>query len=199
MEDFGKTVDSSNHPPIAVVTRKPNSKEESPEPSDNEATTEGPLPKISEQYYLWLRAMRRRWRKKQGAHWGTPTSAPVAAFFRGTRVRTRSQRWDIVQIRPTKIAGRFTLWLSVDSELVSVTLRIPRIFYLNLKSPPRDGLFQTDYYTCEKVIRNLARDINGANLYMVVVREETYQEIEEHFVDLINDPNVDGVFEQQAG
>jgi DNA polymerase epsilon subunit 1 len=198
MEDFGKTVDSSNHPPIAVVTRKPNGKEESPEPSDNEATTEGPLPKISEQYYLWLRAMRRRWRKKQGAHWGTPTSAPVAAFFRGTRVRTRSQRWDIVQIRPTKIAGRFTLWLSVDSELVSVTLRIPRIFYLNLKSPPRDGLFQTDFYSVEKVIRNLPRDIHSANLYKVVVREETYQDIEEHFVDLTNDPNVDGVFEQQA-
>ena len=32
----------------------------------------------------------------------------------------------------------------------------------------------------------------------MVVREETYQEIEEHFVDLINDPNVDGVFEQQV-
>ncbi|KAJ6457089.1 hypothetical protein C8R47DRAFT_175215 [Mycena vitilis] len=30
-----------------------------------------------------------------------------------------------------------------------------------------------------------------------VVREDMYQEIQEHFVDLTNDPNVDGVFELQ--
>ena len=118
-------------------------------------------------------------------------------MFKGTRVRT-GQRWDIVQIRSTKIAGRFTLWLSVDSNLFPVTLRIPRIFYLNLKGPPREGLFQTEFYSYEKVVRNLPRDLHSTNLYKVVVREETYQDIQEHFIDLTNDPNVDGVFEQQV-
>jgi DNA polymerase epsilon subunit 1 len=198
MEDFGKADNLGDHPRIAVVTRRPTRKDDSPEPSDREGTIEDPLPDPSKHYPEWFTAIRPRLRKKQGAHWGISPSASVPTIFRGTRVRMRSQRWDIIQIVPTKIIGRFSLWLFVDSELVSIALRIPRIFYLNLKNPPRDGLFQTDFYSCEKVIRNLPRDINGANLYKVVVREETYQDIEEHFVDLINDPNVDGVFEQQA-
>jgi DNA polymerase epsilon subunit 1 len=197
MEDFGKENNIGDRPRIAVVSRKSNHKQESPEPSDDEDTSETPLPKdaCKVDFPGVISTMKPRWRKKIAAHL---TPAPVASVFRGTRVRTRSQRWDIVQIRPTMIPGRFTLWLSVDSELVSVALRIPRIFYLNLKSPPRDGLFHTNFYSCEKVIRNLPRDIRSANLYKIVVREETYQDIEEHFVDLINDPNVDGVFEQQA-
>lgn len=198
IEDFGNTNNTLSHPRIEVVNHRPNRKEESPEPSDNEGSTDAPLPDTSKQFPSWLSVMKPLWRKRQGRHWGTSTSASLPALFKGTRVRTRSHRWDIVQIRPTKIAGRFILWLSVDSVLVSVTLRIPRIFYLNLKSPPRDGLFRTEYYSCDKVVRNLPRDIRSANLYKVVVREETYQDIEEHFVDLINDPNVDGVFEQQV-
>lgn len=197
MEDFGKENNIGDRPRIAMVSRKSNHKQESPEPSDGEDTSEAPLPKGADEVNFpgVIATMRPRWRKKIAAHLAP---ASVATVFRGARVRTRSQRWDIVQIRPTTIPGRFTLWLSVDSELVSVALRIPRIFYLNLKSPPRHGLFHTDFYSCEKVIRNLPRDIRGANLYKIVVREETYQDIEEHFVDLINDPNVDGVFEQQA-
>jgi DNA polymerase epsilon subunit 1 len=199
MEDFGNAETLGNRTHIAVVSRRPNRKEYSPdEQSDGDDIVQDLRPKPEGNFPDYIQAMRLHWRRKQGAHGGISTST-VPSIFRNNRVRMRSQRWDIIQIRSTKFSGRFTLWLAVDSELVSVTLRIPRIFYVNLKSPPPDGLFQTDYYTCEKVIRNLPRDINGANLYMVVVREETYQEIEEHFVDLINDPNVDGVFEQQAG
>lgn len=196
MEDFGKADNLDGHSRIAVVTRRPNRKKDSPEPSDGEDAIDDPLPSPSKHYPKWFSMLMTRLRKKRKAHLEISSSVPT--IFRSTRVRTRSKRWDIIQIRPTKISGRFTLWLSVDSELVSVTLRIPRIFYLNLKTPPRDGLFQTDFYSCEKVIRNLPRDLNSANLYKVVVREETYHEIEEHFVDLINDPNVDGVFEQQV-
>jgi hypothetical protein len=30
------------------------------------------------------------------------------------------------------------------------------------------------------------------------VKEDVYREIQEHFMDLVNDPNVDGVFERQV-
>ena len=36
------------------------------------------------------------------------------------------------------------------------------------------------------------------NLYKITVREDVYHETREHFVDLMNDPNVDGVYEQQV-
>jgi hypothetical protein len=36
------------------------------------------------------------------------------------------------------------------------------------------------------------------NLYKLSVREELYVESQEHFVNLTNEPNVDGVFELQV-
>lgn len=195
IEDFGKKTSSDDLPRIAVVNRKPTNREESPDLLHSEPLPVKVLPEHN--YPAWLSAQRIRWRKKREARLAASASGIVPDMFKSTRVRG-SQRWDIMQIRPTKFAGRFTLWLSVDSKLFSVTLRIPRVFYLNLKSPPREGIFQTEFYSCEKVIRNLPRDLHSANLYRVIVREETYQDIQEHFVDLINDPNVDGVFEQQV-
>jgi DNA polymerase epsilon subunit 1 len=118
-------------------------------------------------------------------------------MFKGTRIRS-NHRLDIVQIRQSKTPGRFILWLSIDSELVSVPLRISREFYIHLKKPTADTLFRTDYYSCTKVTRNLPRDAPSTNLYKIVVREDIYQEIQEHFIDITNDPNVDGVYELQV-
>ena len=85
----------------------------------------------------------------------------------------------------------------MDSELLAVPLRVPREFYIHLKKPAEN--IQTEYYSCEfKVTRNLPHDLPCINLYKIIVREEVYQKIQEHFVDLTNDPNVDGVFEQQV-
>jgi DNA polymerase epsilon subunit 1 len=155
-----------------------------------------PLPNPSVNYSAWVKAMKPRWRLRQAARSGS-SSGLVPAMFREARLRTRHHRWDVIQIRPSKIAGRFTLWLSIESELVAVALRIPREFYIHMRTP-RENLFRNDIYSCEKVIRSLPRGRQCANLYKVSVREDTYQEIQEHFVDLTNDPNVDGVFEQQV-
>lgn len=91
------------------------------------------------------------------------------------------------------------MWVSVEGELTPVPLRIPRQFYLHFKNPPRVELFRTEYYQLEKVARHLPRDIPCNNLYKVVVKEDVYEDIREHFTDLTNDPNVDGVFELQVG
>ena len=55
-----------------------------------------------------------------------------------------------------------------------------------------------EYYTCTKVTRNLPRDMPCTNLYKIVVCEDIYQEIQEHFIDITNDPNVDGIYELQV-
>lgn len=195
MEDYG----TQKHPDkgrIAVVSRKA-TRRPSPEAEEDDAYSV-PLPDPSLNYSAWLKAIKPRWRKMREARWGGETSAVVPSMFRGARIRT-TQRWDIVQIRPSKIPGRFTLWVSVDGELTPVPLRIPRQFYIHLKNPPRDELFRTDYYQLEKVMRHLPRDIPCNNLYKVVVKEDVYEDIQEHFTDLTNDPNVDGVFERQVG
>lgn len=163
-----------------------------PEPGVAEEDKALPDPMIS--YSAWLKAIRPRWkRRRQGPD---PRSVVVPSMFSNVKVRA-DRRWDIVQIRPTATLGRYMLWLSVDSELIPLPLRIAREFYVHLRTP-KEEIFRTDFYSYEKVSRNLPRDLPCINLYKITVREDLYREISEHFIDLTNDPNVDGVFELQV-
>ncbi|KAK7064720.1 DNA polymerase epsilon catalytic subunit [Favolaschia claudopus] len=192
IEDFGGLEGVAGGRRVAVVSKK--TRKPSPEPED-EGTDEVPDPHVN--YSGWIKAMRPRWKYRQEIRSGSANASTVVpAMFKNARVRT-NRKWDILQIRPSKTPGRYILWLSVDSDVISLPLRIPREFYINLRTPKED-IFQSQYYTWEKVTRNLPRDLASANLYKVVAREEVYQEIQEHFIDLTNDPNVDGVFELQV-
>ncbi|KAL4079949.1 hypothetical protein V8B97DRAFT_1928963 [Scleroderma yunnanense] len=194
MEDFGiSKVPSTGR--IAVVTRKP--KQTQREESDEEEVDNTPLPDPNTNYSSWLKAIKPRWRKLREARLGGPAAVVVPSMFKGARIQT-TQRWDVVQIRPSKIPGRFVLWVSIDGQLTSVPLRIPRQFYLHLKTKPKDDLFRTEYYQCDKVVKHLPRDIPCKHLYRIIVKEDLYHDIEEHFTDLMNDPNVEGVFERQV-
>ncbi|KDQ64760.1 hypothetical protein JAAARDRAFT_145864 [Jaapia argillacea MUCL 33604] len=195
MEDFGnQPTQAEGRIRIAVVNRKRAPVQDIHEESENEE--EPTPPDATVDYHGYLSLKRARWRKGIEIRWGGTTAAVVPKIFKGAQVRT-NYRWDVVQIRPSKIAGRFTLWLSVDSKLVGIPLRIPREFYLHTRIPPKDGRFRTDLYSCDKVVRNLPRGLPCSNLFKVVVREEVYQEGQEHFIDLMNDPCVDGVYELQ--
>ena len=115
----------------------------------------------------------------------------------GSRNLRTIHRWDIVQIRQGDRPGRFDLWLSVKGELHLVPLRIPREFYVHLRTP-REDQFETNEYSAQKITRTLPHDRPCLNLYRLSVREELYIESQEHFVNLTNEPNVDGVYELQV-
>ncbi len=153
-------------------------------------------PDPASDYPGWIRTMRARWKHKLNSRLGSDTNTAVPAIFRNVRV-TANRRWDVVQIRGSSLPGRFLLWLSVDGALVSVPLRIPREFYLNFKRHP-DGVFHDEMYSAERVTRHLPHDAPSMNLYKISVSETLYQENQEHFIDLMNDPNVDGVYELQV-
>ncbi|KAF7367382.1 DNA polymerase epsilon catalytic subunit [Mycena sanguinolenta] len=189
MEDFGAPESGAGGRRLAVVTKK--ARKPSPEPEDD---VDQPVPDPSVDYSGWIKAMRPRWKYRQEMRSGSATTI-VPAMFKNTKVRT-NRKWDVLQIRPSKTLGRYILWLSVDSDIISLPLRIPREFYINLRTP-KEEIFQSQYYSWDKVTRSLPRDLISTNLYKIVVREDVYQEIHEHFIDLINDPNVDGVFELQ--
>ncbi|KAG6890040.1 hypothetical protein C0995_012497 [Termitomyces sp. Mi166 len=196
IEDIGKQKTShTDRLRIGVVHRK-KTRKQSPEPEPEDLL----LPDPSVNYSAWIKAMRPRWKKRHDARLGSSATSAVPAMFRGAasaRVRT-NYRWDIVQIRSTKIPGRFDLWISVNSELHRIPLRIPREFYIHLKQPKKDDFFRFDYYIVEEVTRSLPRDLPCKHLYKITVREDVYCNIQEHFIDLVNDSNVDGVFEQQV-
>lgn len=90
------------------------------------------------------------------------------------------------------------LWLAVGGDLISIPLRIPREFYLHLRTPAKPNQFSKDMYSSEKVTRGLPRERPCVNLYKISVREDVYISGQEHFIDLTNDPNVDGVYELQV-
>ncbi|KAI0057193.1 DUF1744-domain-containing protein [Artomyces pyxidatus] len=196
IEDLGSDSQRPSRPRIAVVNRKPRRRAASPGSQPVQIFTK-PLPDPSRNYSAWLKAMRPRWKQRRAGRLADPDASSMPSMFRGTKMRSAS-RWDIVQLRSTRTSGRYDLWMYVDSDLVSIPLRIPREFYLHLRTDPPEGLFRTDLYACERVVRNLPRNIPCTNLYKITVREDVYQEGQEHFMDLTNDPNVDGIFELQV-
>ncbi len=171
------------------VARKPRSVTEEQE----EVTVRMPDPR--KDYSGYLRAARVQWRKKFHAGRQKEGEANMHSMFRGVKsVMTR--HWDIVQIRHNN-RGKFTMWLSVNSELVPITLRIPREFYLNFKTPPKPDE-NAVHYSRERVIRTLPRERPCLHLYKYSMSEETYLEESVHFMAEINNPNVDGVYELQV-
>ncbi|KAF9451608.1 DUF1744-domain-containing protein [Macrolepiota fuliginosa MF-IS2] len=193
IEDVGAETVKAGKPRIAVVRRKV-TRQQTPEEEDTEDT---PLPDPNISYSAWIKAMRPRWKRRRELCMGDGTNNTVVpTMFKGVKVRARN-RWDIVQLRPSSTPGRFVLWLSIDSDLVSVPIRIPREFYIHMKTR-REDLFLPGCYQYERVTRNLPHELPCVNLYKVTVREDVYHERRTHFIDLINDPNVDGVYEQQV-
>jgi DNA polymerase epsilon subunit 1 len=105
---------------FAVIKKKV--RERTPEIKDLE---EIPIPNPNLHYRDWIRAMRPRWKQRRELrNGGDSASVIIPSMFKGAKVQRRN-RWDIVQIRPSSTPGRFILWLSVGSELVSAPIRIP--------------------------------------------------------------------------
>ena len=196
IEDIGDPDKSSHRRRIAVVNRKP--RKNLVPASEKDDVSSRPLPDPSRNYSAWIRAVRPRWGQRRGMRTVNADSTTVPSMFRGVTKSKTTSRWDIIQLRPTRSPGRYDLWLSVDAELVSIPLRIPREFYLHLRVDLPDGLFRSDLYEWEKVTRSLPRNMPCTNLYKIITREDVYQENQEHFIDLTNHPNVDGIFELQV-
>lgn len=195
IEDIGNP---SQGPPLrtAVVRRRKSveRRQDSPESQPETAPRRGNLT-WKKDYSKWLESARLLQFSKLFA--GTSDPAEGASRIFGSRNLRTMHRWDIVQIRQGDRLGRFDLWLSVKGELHLVPLRIPREFYVHLRTP-REDQFETSEYSAQKVTRTLPHDRPCLNLYKLSVREELYAKSQEHFVNLTNEPNVDGVFELQV-
>ncbi|KAG8992881.1 DNA polymerase epsilon catalytic subunit, partial [Tulasnella sp. 427] len=187
IEDSAGSTARGNRPKTATVTKKAKAAPVQELP---------PVPNPSVDYSGYIRAMRPRWKANIEKRLGASTEEAVPAMFRGVKVRTTTS-WDVVQIRPTNTPGRFIMWTYTDGAFTSVSLRIPREFYINLKIEPPADTFAPDY-SVESVVRTLPRGHPILNLYKVVVPERMFLGSESHFADLLNHPNVDGVYELQV-
>lgn len=146
-------------------------------------------------YSEYLKQIRPYWKSRLQANADGQSGFSVPAMFRGVRVLV-TRHWDILQIKPLS-RGRFTMWLAINSDLVPVTLRIPREFYLNFKTAPHHDELE-EHYNRERVVRTLPRDRPCQHLYKYSMSEEVFNQGESYFMNEINNPNVDGAYELQV-
>lgn len=178
---------------------------------------EVPLPDIADDYRGWVSVMKKRWAKRRherkqelkalGLTSKTAASSARAAPSAGTGrmaelISRRSMgmataNWEVIQICASARPGEFRLWVLVDSQLQSLKLRVPRQFYINFKSLPAAGTF-IEGYTVESLVRTLPRGTPCRHLFRITVSEDIYLEEEGHFSTLLNQPNVEGVYEMQV-
>ncbi|XP_053408498.1 DNA polymerase epsilon catalytic subunit A-like [Mercenaria mercenaria] len=148
-----------------------------------------------------LQAEERRERKRRRIDFGeTSSHAPVTSssrgiggFLRRTARSVMDMPWQIVQLIETGHPGQFKLWALIGSDLHAMKLNIPRMFYVNQKSP-KVGEGQM----WKKVIKTLPRSHPVMNLYEYSVPEDVYLEhINEISADL-SSPDIEGVYETQV-
>ena len=97
----------------------------------------------------------------------------------------------------TGTPGLFKLWALVGADLHSIRLVVPRIFYVNQKSPKENEALENERLW-RKVQKTLPRSHPVHNLYEYRVPEEVYNA---HASDLVADlstPDVEGIYETQV-
>ncbi|ORY88326.1 DNA polymerase epsilon catalytic subunit A [Leucosporidium creatinivorum] len=189
MEDFGSRAKK------AVVAREP-----TPPPPLL------PAPDITENYPAWLAYMKPIWRQRRQEHAAAARGGGFASKggTLGSMIHQQSslltsQVWDIVQITPVpERPGDFKMWLLIRDTLQSVRLRVRREFLVNfVELPDQEDAFPKSCIV-EAISRTLPRAQRALNLVRISTSEDDYIEDEPQYGELLNGPNVDGVYEQQV-
>jgi DNA polymerase epsilon subunit 1 len=109
-------------------------------------------------------------------------------------MNTRFQKsWEILCINETNQLGVFKMWTLVDTDLYSVNLQLPRMFYVNQIKP-----LEKDSSLCRRSTKHLPRSQPSFNLYEYVIPEHIFQK---HYNDIMlefSNPNVEGIYEMNV-
>lgn len=101
-----------------------------------------------------LRAEQRKRRRMESSEFGAggsggisraSTVAGIGGFLRRTAQTLLDTPWQIVQIAETGDPGVYRLWTIVGTDLHAMKLIVPRIFYVNQKTP-KEGEGASQYF-----------------------------------------------------
>lgn len=165
-----------------------------------------------EEIQLWLAFQKRKWsfmqrrkaegiRRQQRIQRNAPKAAGtfdvqsgMTSFIQKTAQGLMSACWQVIQIVETTTPGLFTMWVLIGSELHRIKLKVPRIFFINQKTPKPEET--GNFY--RKVHRTLPRANEAKFLYEYRVPEEHYlQHMNELYAEL-SVPEVEGIYETQV-
>ncbi|XP_067928568.1 DNA polymerase epsilon catalytic subunit A-like [Watersipora subatra] len=116
----------------------------------------------------------------------------LSGFMQQTANSILSVPWQILQICETAVTGKYKAWILIHNDLHSVTINLPRMFYVNYTVPREDGP------RWRKVKRTLPRSHPVEHLYENVIPEDFYgNHVSEITAELCN-PDVIGIYETQT-
>ncbi|XP_055613279.1 DNA polymerase epsilon catalytic subunit 1 [Uranotaenia lowii] len=120
-------------------------------------------------------------------------AATLGGFLRKTQRSLIEQTWHVIQVIATDEMGNFNVWAMVGEELHKIRLTIPRIFYVNQRTPAplEEGTMW------KKVHRILPRARPVYHLYQYVVPENVFRDNRLGMLADLATPDIEGIYETQ--
>lgn len=121
------------------------------------------------------------------------TAATLGGFLRRAQRSLIEMPWQIIQIVNVGDLGDFYVWAMIDEELHKIKLKIPRIFYVNQRTPapPEEGSLW------KKVHRVLPRSRTVHYLYQYSVPEAVFKDNRLGMLADLATPDIEGIYETQ--
>lgn len=101
--------------------------------------------------------------------------------------------WQIIQIVNLGDMGNFLVWAMIGEELHKIKLTVPRIFYVNQRTPAPEE----EDCLWKKVHRNLPRSMTAYFLYQYTVPEEMFKDNRLGMLADLATPGIEGIYETQ--
>ncbi|KAK4697394.1 DNA polymerase epsilon subunit 1, partial [Lecanoromycetidae sp. Uapishka_2] len=208
LEDFGSTQLAKAK--IGEATRMVQ-KRKAPEPAtvtsvDPYASLPSKMPSMTENYEEFLRYQKRKWKIQKQARirrrqlFGERSNQAADAlggFFRNQAETVFINTWQVLQLRETETPGQIKAFVLLDNKVHSLTVKVPRILFLNLKG---SELPDVDIEGCavEKVTHTLPNGHPSVHLFKLVMPEEVYVREAPKVAILFNHPSIEGIYEKHV-
>lgn len=215
---------SQSAPGVPVVTsRKRTRTQENPEaPPKTWREALGNPPEMGttrEELVTWIKFQKQKWRfqleqrkklrgdaaNKRVRHDEVPLvdSVPkgpmtsLGGFLRRAQRNLIEMTWQIVQIVPIDQDGHYNLWAMIGDDLQKIKLEIPRIFYVNQRTPAPPCEDENDKISWKKVHRVLPRSRPTFHLYQYTVPEKVFRDNGLGMLVDLAAPDIEGIYETQ--
>ncbi|XP_018009711.1 DNA polymerase epsilon catalytic subunit A isoform X2 [Hyalella azteca] len=169
----------------------------------------------------WIRFQKRKWAlqrsqkcndRSKRPNLGLGDAAQCSGGGRGvvrvgnpaslTHLLMRNQRsirdvpWQVIQLAETAVAGQFKVWALVGHELHCLKLTVPRIFYVNQRTPKTDN--DGNGVVWRKISKTLPRSHPALHLYEYCVPEQVFVEHTNKIMADFSTPDIEGIYETQV-
>ncbi|ESW04397.1 hypothetical protein PHAVU_011G091900 [Phaseolus vulgaris] len=121
-----------------------------------------------------------------------PGRSHVSSYLKRLEVDLTKCHWQIIQLVPSSLIGQFFAWVVVDGSMHKIPVSVPRVFYLNSRSPINEE------FIGKRVNKTLPHGRHSYNLYEVSINEIQYGEVSKKLATLLADPDVEGIYETKV-